>query len=220
MTTRRRFLGLAGTGAAALGAAGVGTGIAVGAQSPPNAPRAAGPWDLRWIDELGGRHRQLFDLGHPDLQAVGNYLRAFREVYGLEHPDVVAVVGIAAYSFPVNVGDAVWAKYELGRRWNIEDRARRAPATRNIFVEPGPQAPPPVRDASLPQLTARGVRFWQCDNALKGVAQQLAGETSRDVAEVEADLRAGLHPWVHLVPAHVMLVGLMQERGFSYEHLM
>jgi intracellular sulfur oxidation DsrE/DsrF family protein len=218
MTSRRRFLGLAGAGAAALGA---GLVPAAAAQPPSDTPRPQSKWDLRWIDELGGRHRQVFDLGTPDLHAVANYLRAFREVYGLAHPDVVAVVGIASYAFPVNATDALWEKYELGLRWRVRDPATGKPARRNIFLAEAPaDAPVHVREASLPQLTGRGVRFWQCDNGLQGVANRLARETKGDAVEIEAEIRENLHPWVHLVPAHVMLVGLLQERGFAYEHLM
>ena len=36
------------------------------------------------------------------------------------------------------------------------------------------------------------------------------------VAEVRADLTAGLVPGVRLVPSHVMALALVQQRGFSY----
>jgi hypothetical protein len=36
------------------------------------------------------------------------------------------------------------------------------------------------------------------------------------VDEVRADLIAGLNPFVRLVPAHVMAMGLVQERGVTY----
>ncbi len=36
------------------------------------------------------------------------------------------------------------------------------------------------------------------------------------MAEVRADLLAGLNPGVRLVPSHVMALGLVQERGVTY----
>ena len=36
------------------------------------------------------------------------------------------------------------------------------------------------------------------------------------VAEVRADLVAGLNPGVKLMPSHVMALALAQERGFTY----
>jgi hypothetical protein len=58
--------------------------------------------------------------------------------------------------------------------------------------------------------------FWQCNVALGGVAQQLADAMHLPAADVRADLIAGFIPGVRLVPAHVMALGLVQERGFTY----
>jgi hypothetical protein len=46
---------------------------------------------------------------------------------------------------------------------------------------------------------------------------KLAAETGTPRQQVRADLVAGLNPGVKLVPAHTLLVGLAQERGFTYE---
>ena len=65
-------------------------------------------------------------------------------------------------------------------------------------------------------LQARGTIFWQCNIALNAVAQQLATARKLPVAEVRADLVAGLNPGVKLVPSHVMALGMVQERGATY----
>ena len=65
-------------------------------------------------------------------------------------------------------------------------------------------------------MQARGTLFWQCNVALGGVAQQLADAMHMPTAEVRADLIAGLNTGVRLVPSHVMALGLVQERGFTY----
>ena len=65
-------------------------------------------------------------------------------------------------------------------------------------------------------LQERGTIFWQCNIALGGVAQQLATARQLPVAEVRADLIAGLNPGVRLVPSHVMALSLVQERGVTY----
>ena len=36
------------------------------------------------------------------------------------------------------------------------------------------------------------------------------------MAEVRPDLAAGLNPGVHIVPSHVMAIGLVQERRATY----
>ena len=68
-------------------------------------------------------------------------------------------------------------------------------------------------------LVARGTMFWQCNIALNGSAQQLADARHLPVADVRADLLAGLNPGVRLVPGHVFALGLMQEKGLTYVKL-
>jgi hypothetical protein len=82
------------------------------------------------------------------------------------------------------------------------------PAVRNIFYDSG--------DVSVKAMQARGTVFWQCNVALGVVAQQLATAVQMPLADVRADLVAGLNPGVHLMPSHVMALGLAQERGFTY----
>jgi intracellular sulfur oxidation DsrE/DsrF family protein len=84
----------------------------------------------------------------------------------------------------------------------------RKPAIRNIFLDDG--------NTSVKAMQARGTLFWQCNVALGGVAQQLADANHLAVADVRADLMAGLNPGVRLVPSHVMALALVQERGFTY----
>jgi hypothetical protein len=183
-----------------------------GQSMPPNEQ-----WDLSWLDQLHGKHKQVFDMGVPDLQGIANYLRAFREVYPLEHPQVNAVVGIAYKAYPINATDTLWAKYELGARWKINDPLTGNPATRNVFVEPAPGATDVVREASIRALRARGAIFWMCNNALNTVVDELSRETNQQFDAVRAELIAGLLPGVKLIPAHAMLIGLTQEHGCAYQ---
>jgi len=176
---------------------------------------AAQNWDLRWMDELKAKHRQVFDMADsdpaaepPPLRLPRNYLDGFREVYKLEFPEVRTIVGISGRAFPVNASDRLWEKYALGERSKMIDPVTKKPAVRNIFMD----------DATLGvrALQARGTIFWQCNIALNGIAQQLAQARQLSMAEVRADLLAGLNPGVRLVPGHVMALGLVQERGLTY----
>src|SRR5512141_1332365 len=94
---------------------------------------AAAPWDLSWMDQLKGKHKQVFDLGKRDvggddvdvvggdtpLRVVRNWLNAHKEVYGLEYPNLNALVGITYEAFPINASDALWVKYGIGEKWKI-----------------------------------------------------------------------------------------------------
>lgn len=215
---RRRFLASV-TGLAGLGAVATAAAADPATAQTPRQPAASANWDLSWLDQLKGKHKQLFDVGNMDisqdtpLRMPMNYLDAFRDLYHMEPPDVNVVIGIQRMAFPMNASDALWEKYQLGERWNIKDPQTGKTATRNIFLG----QPSGGGGAFVRPLQARGTIFWQCNIALQAVTGQLAQQTGKSLADVRAELVAGLNPGVKLVPAHTLLVGLVQERGFTYE---
>jgi hypothetical protein len=173
------------------------------------------PFDMAWLDQMKGQHKQLYDLGSHDFAAdprplrfPRNFLDTFRDAFKLEFPDVNTAVGISGPAFPMNASDRLWAKYKLGERSKIIDPMTQQPAVRNIFVD--------VPDIGVKAVQARGTIFWQCNVALGLVAGQLASTFQMPVAEVRADLIAGLNPGVRLMPSHVLALALAQERGFTY----
>ena len=179
------------------------------------APPSAGPFDMAWLEQMKGQHKQLYDLGSFDLGADGrpmrfckNFLDTFRDVYKLEHPGINTAAGISGPAIAMNMSDRVWEKYKLGERSKIIDPTTKQPSVRNIFLDGS--------DISVKAMQARCTVFWQCNVALGNVAQQLADANKMPVAEVRADLVAGLNPGVHLMPSHVMALALTQQRGFTY----
>jgi hypothetical protein len=190
------------------------TGLAAAA---PILAQPTAAWDLSWLDQFKGKHKQVFDLGafelgdDSPLRLPNNYLNTFRDVYHAEPPDVNVAVGIAGAAFPVNASDALWEKYRLGEVWKINGEDGK-PATRNIYLGSATGG----SGATVRALAARGVVFWQCAIALGGVASRLARETGVAAEKIRAELAVGLNPGVKVVPAHSMAVGLVQERGFTY----
>ena len=181
-----------------------------------NASPSAGPFDMAWLEQVKGKHKQLYDLGSFDLGADNrplrfckNFLDTFHDVYKLEYPGINTAVGISGPAIAMNMADRVWEKYKLGERSKIMDPMTKQPSVRNIFLDDG-------SDISIKAMQARGTIFWQCNVALGNVAQQLATQFKMPVAEVRADLIAGLNPGVKLMPSHVMALALAQERGFTY----
>lgn len=224
-TDRRSFVGRL-TGLSALALVSPATLVADEVESA-----AAPPWDLTWLDHLTGKHKQVFDLGRraiggdgvdvvggdTPLRVVRNYMNAHKEVYGLEYPAVNTVVGITSEAFPINASDAIWLKYSLGERWKVKDSTTGTWAVRNVFAD----ATKPINDraVSVQALQKRGTLFWQCNNALNGVVAMLAPLMKMEVPAVREELIAGFMPGVQLVPAHTMALGLVQERGCTYESL-
>jgi hypothetical protein len=197
-----------------LGAVAAVAGVAL--LDPLSAPAAAtartGTWDLSWVNDLKGKHRQVFDIGtiEDPLRVIGHYFDAHEEVFGLRFPEVNAVIGIAFSAFPINVSDALWAKYGLGERWEVKDPETSAWAVRNVFRSGG--ATPREQKAKVEALQARGALLWQCNHALDRAAEALATATHASLDSVRAELVAGLLPGVRLVPAHTLLLNLVQER--------
>src|SRR4051794_18361651 len=192
---------------------------AIQAAGTPGAAQAlagsAQSFHLRRIDELKGPHKQVFDMldadppgGPAALPLPRTYFDSSRDVYKREFPEVRAIGGFAGRAFKVNASDRLWEKYALGERSKMIDPVTKKPAVRNIFMD----------DSTLgvKALQARGTIFWQCNIALNSVAQQLAQARQLPVAEVRADLLAGLNPGVRLIPSHVMALGMVQERGVTY----
>lgn len=211
--SRRAFLGRT---AATLSAA-----TFTGPLTAVSSAQASLRWDLSWLDNMHGVHKQVFDLSyldteseHPPLLGVSNYLRACREVFGLPASRVSTVVGIASSGFPLVVQDALWERYRLGEEWKIKDPVTNAWAVRNVYAElPAGDA---LRRATVRALQAEGTVLWMCNNALNYVSRQLATKTQQSQAIVRDELIAGFLPGIRLVPAHVLLVGLAQEKGFTY----
>ena len=195
-------------------------GVAATAAAPQPQQRdqstaASGRFDLTWLDQMKGQHKQVYDFGGlalPDdltaLRFPRNFFDTFRDEFRLEPSSLSAAVGISRPAFPMNASDRLWAKYKLGERSGINDPLTKQPAVRNIFYNDS--------DIGVKTLQARGVVFWQCNVALGGIASQLAAAFQMPVAEVRADLIAGFNPGVRLVPSHVMALALTQERGFTY----
>jgi len=198
------------------------TGLAVARLSAGQQPgaqaaaRRANEFDMAWLNQVKGRHKQLYDLGSLELSVeprplrfTRNFLDTFLDVDHLEYPDINTAVGISGPAFPMNASDRLWAKYKLGERSKIIDPMTKQPAVRNIFYDDG-------SDISVKAIQARGTLFWQCNVALGNVAQQLATAFQMPLADVRADLVAGLNPGVRLMPSHVMALALAQEKSFSY----
>ena len=136
----------------------------------------------------------------------------FRDI--LEGITVNVVIGVNT-SFALTASDALWEKYSLGERFDVKDPATGKPALRNVYLGTGRSD----TRSSVRALQARGAVFLQCNVALQGAINGLARDFGTPAADVDAEVRAGLVPGVKIVPALTWAVGMLQERGFTYEKL-
>lgn len=165
-----------------------------------------------WLQGLNGKHRQIIDVGSSrggtPLARTANFLDVYAEAYGMKDSDLNAVVGIHSGALFLGLNDAMWAKYELGKRANEMDPRTQAPATRNPFASGSP--------TSIARLQERGVRFIACGRSLRRHSGELANAFGTPVDQVRAELQANLLPGVIEVPAFIVAVNRAQEAGLTY----
>jgi intracellular sulfur oxidation DsrE/DsrF family protein len=209
-TPRRSFIGQAATAM---------LGIASGPSIYDPAPRlsSAAP-DESWLRGLTGKHRQFFDTptvrdGRPLLR-IANYLDGYAEAYGTTDPQTNAICGVHGEGLALVLSDAVWAKYDFGKRFMATDPLTRAPAVRNPYVKSEPGYPWPT-DYSITRLQQRGVRFVSCMKSLRLMSLALAPDPG-GAAEVLAELMRNLLPGVTPVVAAVVATNRAQEAGLAY----
>ncbi len=204
-TPRRSFLGRL---AALLAVGATPAALAAEVRSRPDAAR----WpDERWLEALANReHRIIIETGIvADGLAIRrglNFLDVMNQDYGVPDARLGLAVGVHSPALGFVLNDAMWAKYELGRRWNVMG-AGGTPATANPFRAGAPY--------SIESLGKRGAIFLACNRALRRVSGELAGPGGNAQA-VHAELVANVLPEATVVPAMVAALCRAQSRGVPY----
>lgn len=219
-TSRRSFLGSIAAGAGAVSMATLGAfprpALAETLHAAPGDPDAL-------FTGINGKHRAVFDIfeGHGIFPFLGP--RAFiltNAATGTPARDLSVVVVLRHEAVPFALGNAMWEKYHFGEALKFNDPSTNAPATRNVFWQPGP------KDFVMPgfgpmglginELQADGVMFVACDAALTGMSADIAQHTNQDAKAVKQEFLANVLPGVHVVPSGVWALGRAQEHGCAY----
>ena len=213
-TQRRGFLGKLLGGAAAV------TLLGATPRGLLAADADASPGD-DWMNELKGKHRTVFDMsahgnGKPLTQAK-NYLDAWRDAFKVPESDLNLVFGIHGNAIPVVLTDALWARYKIGEQYEIVDTGTKAAGVRNVFTQANATASGLVTpEQSVEGLQKRGVRFIVCMNTIAGATKKLAAAGLGSPDEIRSALMGGMLPGVITVPAMVVALTQLQERGVQY----
>jgi intracellular sulfur oxidation DsrE/DsrF family protein len=126
--------------------------------------------------------------------------------------DATAVIIFRHAGLPLALGDGVWAKYNLGEMFKINDGS--APATRNIYAKITNLPLPGLGVAEL--LSSGQVLVGACDIALTVYSNAAAQKMNMAPADVKKEWVAGLLPGVQVVPSGVLGVAHAQELGCTY----
>jgi hypothetical protein len=223
-TPRREFLTRVATTAAVLVA---GSACAaplaaanVGAAGVRRETRQPSSFDDTWTARVrAAAHKAVFDS--PDVAdglALGHaavFMDNYHEMFGTSDADTVPVIVMRHQGTVLAMGDALWAKYELGTRTKLKDPVTGEVAKRNPFVNIGPDDKHALIEpgCTLPALRARGAVLLACNRALMHFASQKAHEMKLNEDDVKAEFRAGLVPGVILQPSGVYAVLRAQEVG-------
>jgi intracellular sulfur oxidation DsrE/DsrF family protein len=217
---RRGFLARVAAGSAAV-AAGLAAPRLMGAVVPASPSNAISAQGDDWMSALTGKHRTVFDLsalrnGKPLTQAQ-NYLDAWRDAFQVPEREVNLVIGVHGEGMPLVLTDALWSRFRIGEQYGVTSMASKAPATRNVFSEANVVANGPItREQSVEALQRRGVRFLICMNTIAATTRKLSAAGLGAPDEIRSALLGGLLPGVITVPAMVVTLTQLQERGLKY----
>lgn len=182
--------------------------------APPPAPTSAfqpARHDVDgWFDELGGKHRVVFDTWTPSrfpdaLQFAGNVFRANRDGYGLSEKELAVVIVVRHNTAPFAFNDATWAKYNkiFSKRMDwVDPKTQEAPAV-NLYTR------------QLSNFIKQGVHLAVCNLTTRAYVQLIAQETKREADEVYKELTSNTLGNAHFVPAGVVAATRAQEHGYS-----
>jgi hypothetical protein len=210
-TARRGFLGRIAAAAAAVGMSGaVPSRLAAETTSPDTSTDAA--LDA-WFGKIKGKHRVVFDVPEPNSGMGAIWPRVYLDTMKATYPgDATAVVILRHAGLPLSMNDALWAKYNLGAMFNINDGS--APATKNIYAKITNLPLPGIGIAEL--LNSGQVLVGACDVALTVYSSAAAQKMNMAPADVKKEWIAGLLPGVQVVPSGVLGVARAQELGCNY----
>lgn len=228
---RRDFLAqLAAAGLASAGLAACATAAGTAGAAP--APVPGGRFDDSWTARVrSARHRAVFDA--PEVQdglgiwQAWLFRRGYREAMGAAEAEATVPVVVLRHAGTVlAIDDALWAKYKLGEQRKVNDPATGKPAERNPIARPRAGEPAPREDMarmmaedgvpSIETLLGQGAIVLACNLAMNQLIGGIARRTKQEVADVRAEVHAGLVPGVILQPSGVYAVLRAQEAGCVY----
>ncbi|MEO6067664.1 MAG: twin-arginine translocation signal domain-containing protein [Gemmatimonadota bacterium] len=226
MTERREFLARVAAGGAALAAAAIDPLVAaaqVAATSTTSVQVQTTTWDDTWATALGaGKYKAVIDAPEVEEGGMFWYARAFidgcKQALGAAPGETQVAVVIRHAAIPLAYGDAIWAKYQLGKKLKITDPVTNKKAIRNPYLSL-PDGHPDMAwmaPMTILALGAEGVSFPCCNRATRFLASQIAGWTKQDRNTVYEELKANLVPGARLQPTGLYATMRAQQLGAAF----
>lgn len=139
---------------------------------------------------------------------------------GSSEKDVNSVVVLRHHAIPYAFPDKIWAKYNFGELFNINDPKTNKPSLRNPFwkPQPGDFAVPGIGPVSIGinELQDSGVLFCVCNMAMTVYSAVAADKMKLKAEDVKNEWTSNLLPNIPAMPSGVWAVGRAQEHGCGY----
>jgi intracellular sulfur oxidation DsrE/DsrF family protein len=227
LTPRRAFLArVATTAAVVIASSAVATPLAAATvRRDETMPRDHAPpdFDDSWTQRVrAAKHRAVLDSPAVGdglaLEQAGIFMDGYHEMFGTSDAETIPVVVLRHEGVVMATNDAMWERYEFGKRTKTKDPVTGEETKRNPFVRIGADDRHALisAGASLSALAARGVILLACNRALMHLASEEAKTRNQDVEQTRAEFRAGLLPGVILQPSGIYAVTRAQEAGCTF----
>ena len=176
----------------------------------------------RWLDDIGGRHRQLFDTITPEgvaraLTFTYTFYAANKDAYGIESKDLGVVMIFRSGSTPFGFNDKIWSKYgaSLSSRSKLVDPVTKSAPVLNLYNAANRASQLSTNGLTLDTLSGMGGKFAVCSVSSRKLAAALAADSGASADAVFAELQANIIAGARLVPAGIVALNRAQERHFS-----
>ena len=171
-------------------------------------------------------HKQVFSTSAIIVQPGANHAALFAHMQfamngydfslGLRGPTLATLGVVAGSSVILGLNDAMWQKYQIGKRFNVAATNVYYRAKFNLDPNLSPNDPTSLyQDLSAQAVLKRAGSFMLCHNALASLAHSCAATTRTTSESVLAEMIHNLQPGFMLVPAGVTAVQLAQEHGWK-----
>ena len=217
---RRQFLGTVVSGVAAFGLSSVISPLTAHAEN--DFSNDSGDPD-EWFKQIKGKHRIVFDVPQANEIFPFAWPRIFlatNAATGTAEKDCSVVVVLRHTAIPYAMEDRLWAKYNFGEVFKINDPKTKKPSTRNPFWKPNQGdfkvpglGPVPI---GINELQDSGVLFCACNMAVIVYSAAIAEAMKLDAEEVKKDWLSGMLPGIEVMPAGIWAINRAQEKGCSY----
>lgn len=173
-----------------------------------------------WMSALTAKHRTAFDIAtHRDgkpLTQARNVLDAWRDAFHVAERDINLVLCVHGDGIPIILTDALWERFKIADQYGVAPALQPRPA-KNVFLAANAASANLVAATeTVEALQRRGVRVVVCMNTVASATKKLSAAGFGAPDTVRRAILDGIVPGVIVVPAMLVALTQLQEKGIAY----